>query len=867
MNDHIKRSLLYFLICSLLVSSFVNVSVLGDDTEYCIEYTINLDSFTIQHNNGYDDISCTNFGRLLVEGKPNLPSKIISIAVPPKAIVQELTFITSDCVRLEGYFRIEPCPSPLAIDKYGPSDAQQQIYDSNYMQTYLTNEPYPSQRGEYVRNSHYRKYDLIDIRINPFTYYPLSKVLEYYPTITVVVKYSMSEESHSALSDNLSSKELVAEQIICNYQQAKEWYPTSDKDEGGLYDFVIITLDSLVDAVQPLVEWEMSKQRNVNVVTTSWIATTYNGYDLQEKIRNFLREKYLSSEWGISDVLLVGHYDDIPLRRCAQDMGNGQPETDYYYAELSLPDNESWDADEDHKYGENSDPIDFYAEVNVGRIPSSNVSCVTYICNKSVFYEQANSASYKENILLLGAYYWSDTDNAVLMEEIASQPWMTNWTMTRMYEQPQSSYPSDYNLNYDNVRSNWSSSTYGFVNWAGHGSPTAAYEYYPSQPFVDTNTCASLNDTYSAIVFAASCSNHDADQYNIGQAMMQRGAVGFLGATEVAYGMPGWNDPYDGSTQSLDYFFTTSVTSCNYSTGQAHQWALIEMYTNGLWYYDYLETFEWGAYLGNPDIWMNVSPMLSYAPTSYDLGIIDSNYTYSINFEIWNNGSGNLHYELFENCEWIEIYPLDGVSSGEHDIITVTINTTDLTPGGYHFDILISTEEAGKGLLPINLYIPSGDELLDIEQISFDRGFPIRHTLDGDWAAAQSLIPTISYMARAEILLRKFGTPEFDLCIELRTESPMGSLLQTSTYSSTNISSDWNWISIDLIDFAIMSGTEYFIVIPPAPSGVTTSFGYEWGYAFGNLYDGGSFWFTRNSGDLWRDLPTMYDFAFRIFGY
>ena len=58
---------------------------------------------------------------------------------------------------------------------------------------------------------------------------------------------------------------------------------------------------------------------------------------------------------------------------------------------------------------------------------------------------------------------------------------------------------------------------------------------------------------------------------------------------------------------------------------------------------------------------------------------------------------------------------------------------------------------------------------------------------------------------------------------------------------------------------------EYFIVLPPAPSGVTTSFGYEWGYAFGDQYDRGSFWFTRNGGELWRDLPTMYDFVFRTY--
>lgn len=62
-------------------------------------------------------------------------------------------------------------------------------------------------------------------------------------------------------------------------------------------------------------------------------------------------------------------------------------------------------------------------------------------------------------------------------------------------------------------------------------------------------------------------------------------------------------------------------------------------------------------------------------------------------------------------------------------------------------------------------------------------------------------------------------------------------------------------------------GTDYLIVCPPAPSGVTTSFGYEWGYAWGDQYQPGSFWFTRDGGGLWRDLPTMYEFTFRTYGY
>jgi len=80
--------------------------------------------------------------------------------------------------------------------------------------------------------------------------------------------------------------------------------------------------------------------------------------------------------------------------------------------------------------------------------------------------------------------------------------------------------------------------------------------------------------------------------------------VAFEGATQVALGCPGWNDPLDGSSQSMDYYFTTMVTSGDYTVGQAQQQALRNMYTYGLWSYLRYETFQWGALWGNPNLAM-----------------------------------------------------------------------------------------------------------------------------------------------------------------------------------------------------------------------------------------------------------------------
>jgi hypothetical protein len=655
---------------------------------------------------------------LLVPGKPNLPSKIFAVAIPPGAEVLEVTFNAGEGIVLPGTYEILPSPLPRVIGREDPLiyEREREMYEENYNAVYGSDRPYPQSVGEFVRKAGYRNYNLVDVRITPFTYYPLSGSLVYYPDVTVDVRYTFPDDFpfDDIVVDNLVSIEQTAEKIIVNYDQAKNWYPKGTTDR-GTHDFVIITLDSLTSSVTPLKNWEQNKGRTVEVATTSWISSNYNGYDLAEKMRNFLRDKYPSGEWGIKDVCLIGHYDDVPMRRTAQNVGYGQPETDYYYAELSLPDDQSWDADGDHQYGEDSDPIDFYAEVNVGRIPWSDPATVLSICEKSVAYEQNNDPAFKKNILLLGAFFWYDTDNAVLMERKVDEEWMSDWTMIRMYEQGQSSYPMDYNLDYNNVKTVWSSGTFAFVDWAGHGSPTACYEYYPSQPFVDTGTCNYLNDDYPAIIFADACSNSDTDHLNIGQAMLKRGGVGFLGSTKVAFGLHAWDDPYDGSSQSFDYFFTTCCTSGDYTQGQAHQWSLLEMYTNNLWYYTKYEMFEWGALWGNPDLAMatvNKPPETPGQPDGPTQGITDKELTYS---GVTTDPEGEQIYYMFDwgdntSSNWVGPYN-SGVAGEASHIWT--------DPGEY--DVRVKAKDVNGSesdwSIPITVTIIKGP-LLDIGLVS-----------------------------------------------------------------------------------------------------------------------------------------------------
>jgi hypothetical protein len=559
---------------------------------------------TLEATRSGQDVLIPGYGFIRDPGCPKLPARIYAVAIPPGAVFESLTVHSSTVEEIPGV-AVRPVDPVLPIGDIGTGyvERQQELYNENHARIYRNDAAFPETIAEVVRTGGFRRYNIVDVRITPCRYKPVSGTLLVHHDIVLEISYNMPIGSGQVIQDYQPRMETRAGELILNYRTAQQWYPEISRR--SLYDYVIITNEDLVTATQPLADWETLRGRSVQTVTTEWIATNTTGYDLAEKMRNFLRDKYPTGEWGIEDVCLVGAMAEVPMRNVVSG-----PDTDLYFAELSLPDSESWDANGDRNYLGTGDSCDYYAEVNIGRIPWSDPAIVQHICEKSVAYELNHDPSFKKNILLLGAFFWPQTDNAVLMEAKVDQPWMSDWTITRMYEQNTdyySAYPCDYALLHANVISVWPSGTFAFVNYAGHGSAISCHIYGLDQPdFISSYDCSLLNDDYPAIIFADACSNSETQTLSIGAEMMKQGGVGFVGATRVAYGCPGWSDPSDGSSQSLDYYFTTGVISGEYTQGAAHQRALQEVYQMNGWSYTDLEMCEWTLY-GNPNLSMSIS--------------------------------------------------------------------------------------------------------------------------------------------------------------------------------------------------------------------------------------------------------------------
>jgi hypothetical protein len=116
-------------------------------------------------------------------------------------------------------------------------------------------------------------------------------------------------------------------------------------------------------------------------------------------------------------------------------------------------------------------------------------------------------------------------------------------------------------------------------------------------------------------------------------------------------------------------------------------------------------------------------PKLAYSPNNIDFGKQEPGWEDSRTFEIWNDEQKALPltYTISENLDWIEVFPTNGSSEGEHDIITVgVVDTIDMN-GFYGGNIDISSN-GGSGSVFVSIFIQEGEPTEQELKITIKRG-------------------------------------------------------------------------------------------------------------------------------------------------
>lgn len=111
-------------------------------------------------------------------------------------------------------------------------------------------------------------------------------------------------------------------------------------------------------------------------------------------------------------------------------------------------------------------------------------------------------------------------------------------------------------------------------------------------------------------------------------------------------------------------------------------------------------------------------PKLCWFPKKHDFGYVVEGKIYETEFDIWNNGTGQMPWNLDPCKQYIHVNPRSGISSGERDTIQVKLNTSDLSPGGYEGNIVIHS--AGDYLFYTSFIITGA--VLSVNPVSYDFG-------------------------------------------------------------------------------------------------------------------------------------------------
>jgi len=412
--------------------------------------TISFSQPIIEKNNGYTLIRIPDTNSWLrTQGAPMLPAQISTFIYPfgTKITNVEVTFSEPQIYKLETEIMRTPQPVTLVDGKTITLNTEPINLGSLYPE-----KPFDYHLGAGVSNEQHVIY--LTIQYYPISYKPIENTIQY-------------------------SKET---QITISYQPpVSQPVPTAD------FKLLIVAPKEFVTALQPLVDYKISKGLTTKLVTIDDICTgtnfTSQGRDCAEKLKYFIKDAL--EQWGTQYVLLVGGRSGgilkekwwVPVRYTNLEDGanwEGGYLSDLYFADIydATGNFSTWDSNGNGLFAEwnnqGKDKIDMYPDLSVGRLACVNTDEVTTVVNKIITYETTTAGKdwFKKMVVVGGdsapsasdPWYEGEEENKLALEYMNGFTGTKLWTSTQDFTGP-------------NDVINAIDGGCGFLYFDGHGNP------------------------------------------------------------------------------------------------------------------------------------------------------------------------------------------------------------------------------------------------------------------------------------------------------------------------------------------------------------------------------------------------------------
>jgi len=511
----------------------------------------------------YDVISIPNAGSGSKKGAPTIPLEGVYVAIPDVSQNLRATVIDKRMHNLPGTFRLCPMPRHLVENKAVVEEYNQDIA------IYESNDEYPG-----------RDFDFSDIKIKKVAgatvahlivyfaqYRPQSGTLAVVDSLSIQISYDIPAgvsitkmrrppapllrnrilDIENALdrTGSLPSTDMTPAAAL--QSAAPKRARASGKDRapasaanlrvpGIRAEYVIITTDSLLNAVEPLRKAKSLAPHTAIATTTTMIKREFRAASLKESIKEFLQWSWEHWDERPQYVVLAGDIDKIPADE-ATSCWSTKCLSDHYYANL---------------FGS------LEPELAVARIPTNDQDIMRKVCRKLASY----STTRRRKVVLVSG----SGDYRICSEEIKSEiDRKRRFKVTTLY---------DDQANRKNVIDKMNSGPL-IVNYCGDGEA----QCWASKNGLRTSDIRRLhNDRYPPMVFCVCCKNAEIKNRGhdtVVEAFLLEGkCIAVLGASDYMPTPP--NDKFDR------YLFQAILNEGQVTPGGIFQTAKSLMVQNSL---------------------------------------------------------------------------------------------------------------------------------------------------------------------------------------------------------------------------------------------------------------------------------------------
>jgi hypothetical protein len=388
--------------------------------------TFSQNDFIFTRSGDYDLITLPGQFSTTEKGKPQLPVYNLSVLIPPTAEITGVEIASGDFVDLPGTYLpypvqpIRPLSRPDPVPFVNPDPA---VYGSA--------KPYPAEIARTVPSGCLSGYRVAGVMVSPLQYSPADKKLRLALRLTLNIRYEEGRYEAVALTPGqieLFGREV--EGLVVNPEAIPAWRPPEQTSRAGGVDYVVITGSSLVSAWNSFKTWKTKKGIVTEIMSTDTINAHYAGRDLQEKIRNFIKDRWQNK--GLKYVLLGGDDVIVPDRKTRlvieESTITGNIPTDMYYADLQW----SWDGNHNNYFGEIGDTVDLLHDVYVGRAPIDNATNLAVFIRKDTMFEKHPDTTYMKTLLLPSEMLFNPYHGRVCNNIIAGYFPASGWQKSKL---------------------------------------------------------------------------------------------------------------------------------------------------------------------------------------------------------------------------------------------------------------------------------------------------------------------------------------------------------------------------------------------------------------------------------------------------